>query len=247
MNAKMKKLSLAVVGLVGFAAAGSAMAQCPATLQPPWTTVSQFGGGVAVSASGGLDASACKLNASITNSLSSVATVSDSTPANETRYRVQFLVNPASIATYSGSASVQLFTANSAAAFSGRNQIVGLYLTPGPAGAKRLQIVASCNTGPTFKCSTSTGDLIAGTNRIELDVTLGASGSVKYWLNAAAGTTEPAATGTLALTGGNAGWVGVKTAILGLTNANAGYRNSHAGSVLSFDTFDSRRQTYIGF
>ncbi len=251
MNTKIKSLSLALFGLAGFAFAGSAMAQCPTSLSPPWTTVSAFGGGTAVSATGGLDGSACKLNASITNSQSSVATVSDGTPANETRYRFQFLIDPNAIASYSGSASVQVFTANAAAANAaggGRNQIVGLYLTPGPSGAKRLTITASCNNAASnYKCSTSTGNLAAGANRIELDVTVGAgaAGSLKYWLNAAAGTTEPATTGTLTNLDNN-GWVGVKTAILGLTNANPGYRNTHGGSVISFDTFDSRRQTYIG-
>lgn len=251
MNKNMKKLSMAVVGLVGFAAAGSAMAQCPATLNPPWSVVTALSGGTAVSAAGGLDASACKLNTAISAGLASIATVTDNTPANETRYRFQFLVNGSALGNFGVTDSVQIFNSNAAvpnAAAGGRRQIVTLALTPGPAGAKRITITASNGTAAPFRTSVTTGDLLPGTNRIEVDLTVGAgaAGALKYWLNAAAGTTEPAATGSIASLN-NAGWVGVDSAGLGLSGASPAYRAAHAGQIVSFDTFDSRRQTYIGF
>lgn len=251
MNAKMKKLSLAVVGLVGFAAAGSAMAQCPASLSPPWATVTALSGGTAVSAAGGLDASACKLNVAVGAATTSIATVTDNTPANETRYRFQFLVNGSALGTFGTTDSVLVFNANAAApnaAAANRRQLVTVSLTPGPAGAKRLTITASNGNASPFRTAVSTGDLLPGTNRIEIDLTVGAgaAGSLKYWLNAAAGTTEPAPTGTITSLNNN-GWVGVKSAVLGLSGASPTYRTNHASQIVSFDTFDSRRQTYIGF
>src|SRR5690606_36532822 len=92
MNSKMKTLSMAVLGLVGFGAAGAVMAQCPAGLVPPWSAVTTSAGGAASSVTGGLDASACKLSTTLGASFSSQASVTDNTPSNETRYRFQFLV-----------------------------------------------------------------------------------------------------------------------------------------------------------
>ncbi|MBL0164285.1 MAG: hypothetical protein IPP82_11790 [Xanthomonadales bacterium] len=65
MNTKMKTLSMAVLGLVGFAAAGAAMAQtCPATLSPPWSLVSTLQG-TATSVTGGYDTTSCRLRAAL--------------------------------------------------------------------------------------------------------------------------------------------------------------------------------------
>ena len=250
MNSKMKTLSLAVLGFVGFGAAGAAMAQCPATLNPPWSSVLALGGGTAVSAVGGLDASACKLNTTIGASSTSIAVVSDATPANETRYRFQFLVDSSALSAYGILDSVQLFNANAAspnAAGGSRRQIVTLALTPGTAGAKRITIVASNGNAAPWRTSLTTADLLPGVNRIELDVNVGAgaAGSLKYWLNAAPGSTEPAETGSMTNLN-NIGWVGVDTASLGLATGSPSFRSAHAGQIVSFDTFDSRRQTYIG-
>lgn len=250
MNSKMKTLSLAVLGFVGFGAAGAAMAQCPASLSPPWSSVLTLSGGTAASVAGGLDGSACKLNVSITSSTASIGGVVDNTPANETRYRFQFLVNGDGLGTWGAADAVQLFSANAAvpnAAGGGRRQVVTVGLSPGAAGAKRLSIVASNGNAAPWRTLLQTADLPAGVNRIEIDLTVGAgaAGQLKYWLNAPAGTTEGAATGTIPNLN-NAGWVGVDTAALGLSAATPSYRGSHAGQFVSFDTFDSRRQTYIG-
>ncbi len=251
MNNKMKNLSLAVLGFVGFAAAGAAMAQCPTTLSPPWSAVTALSGGVAVASATGLDSSACKLNTSITASTTSIATVTDNTPANETRYRFQFLFDASAVGNFGTTDSVVIFNGNAAApnaAAANRRQLVTLALSPGPAGAKRLTITASNGNASPFRTAVTTGDLLPGTNRIEVDLTVGAgtAGNLKYWLNAAAGTTEPAETGSIPSLN-NDGWVGVKNAALGLSGGSPAYRTAHAGQIISFDTFDSRRQTYIGY
>lgn len=251
MNTKMKTLSMAVLGLVGFAAAGAAMAQCPASLAPPWSTVTALSGGTAASVAGGLDTSACKLRTSISAATTSIATVTDNTPANETRYRFQFLFDASGFGAFGTTDSVGIFNGNAAApnaAGANRRQIVTLALSPGPAGAKRLTITASQGNASPFRTSVTTGDLLPGVNRIEIDLTVGAgaAGALKYWLNAASGTTEPAPTGTIASLN-NSGWVGVDSAILGLSGGSPSFRAAHAGQFFGADTFDSRRQTYIGF
>ncbi len=250
MNTKMKTLVMAVVGLVGFGAAGAAMAQCPASLTPPWSAVTTSTGGVVASVSGGLDTSACKMSSSLGNSFSSQASVTDNTPANETRYRYQFLVNADATGAFGNQDSVSVFSANSAATFpasGGTRQIIKVAITAAGAGAKRLTIIAACNNGTNNRCIANSPTLVAGTNRFEMDVTVGAAGTVRYWLNAAAGTAEPATTGTITITGGSAGWVGVDQAVLGQSGPSPTYKTNHTGQAVFFDTFDSRRQTYIGY
>ncbi|MEZ5522085.1 MAG: hypothetical protein R3F08_11520, partial [Dokdonella sp.] len=94
MNTKMKTLAMAVVGLVGFGAAGAAMAQCPASLSPPWSLVSTLQG-TASSVTGGYDSTSCRLQTALNQngSTGSKAFVLDQTPANEQRYRAQFIVD----------------------------------------------------------------------------------------------------------------------------------------------------------
>lgn len=248
MNTKMKVLSLALVGLCGFA--GSAMAACPGGPAVAdggaWTSKAQLSGGTVAIATPGLDSSECKLNAALGGSFASLATVLDDTPANEPRYRFQFLVNADATGNFGATDAVSIFSANAAAAAHGRTPILQLALVPGAGGAKRISFVASCATGTNFRCAGQTADLPAGVNRIEVDLTVGASGTMKYWLNAAAGTTEPAETGSIAITGGNADWTGVDKGVLGLGSPSPSFKNNHAGQAIGFDTFDSRRTTYIG-
>lgn len=245
MNTKMKVLALALLGLAGYA--GSAVAGCPSSPVPPWSSEAQLGGGVVAIAPGGLDGSACRMDASLGASFSSLATVVDNTPSAEPRYRFQFLVNPDATGTFGATDAVQIFSANAAAAAQGRTQILQMALTPGSGGAKRITFVASCDGGTNFRCSAQTTDLPAGVSRIEVDLQIGATGTVRYWLNAAAGTTEPPETGDVTVTGGNNSWIGgVDSGAMGLGAPTPNFKNNHAGQVVSFDTFDSRRQTYIG-
>jgi hypothetical protein len=186
------------------------------------------------------------MDAALGASLASLAVVLDDTPVNEARYRFQVLVNADGTGTFGVADAVSVLSANAAAAANGRVPILQLALVPGAAGAKRIAFVASCAGGASFRCSGQTADLPAGVNRVEVDLTVGASATLKYWLNAAPGTSEPAETGTVAITGGNADWVGVDKGVVGLGSPSPAFKNAHAGQAVSFDTFDSRRSTYIG-
>ncbi|MGH8173595.1 MAG: hypothetical protein ACREPX_10625 [Rhodanobacteraceae bacterium] len=250
MNTKMKVLSLALLGLVGYA--GSAAAGCPGSPVPPWTTLTELGTGSAFAiVAGGLDSSACSATSTLGASVTAAATVTDETPANEPSYRFQFLIDPDALGPLAGATeSVSVFRANAAAAANGRINMLTVFLQAGPAGAKRLRFVASCNTPPAFVCAQSfTTDLPAGVTRVEGRLTTPAStpaAQLDYWVNAAQGTSEPAASGTIAALD-NGAWVGVKTAIMGMSGPTTPFAAAHGGQAVGFDTFDSRRATYIGW
>ena len=79
-----------------------------------------------------------------------------------------------------------------------------------------------------------------------LKVGAGSDGSFEYWINAPAGTgTAPASTGEIPGLD-NAAWVGVDRVIMGQSAPSGAYAIAHAGQGIGFDTFDSRRSTYIG-
>jgi hypothetical protein len=247
MNTKMKVLALALLGLAGYA--GSAVAGCPSSPVPPWSSTTVNSGGTFNIVAGGLDGSACRADASLGANLGSIGSVSDTTPANEVRYRFQFMIDPStSLTNFGGTDFVTVFRANAAAAANGTVNILTVSLVPGPNGVKRVRFNAACATGTNFRCAASdTTDLPAGASRIEGDLLVQASGAtIRYWINAPAGTTEPAPTGTVSIDGGNADWVGVDTAIMGLSGPSGSFKNTHAGQAVGFDTFDSRRSTYIG-
>lgn len=252
MNTKMKVLSLAIVGLIGFA--GSALAACPAgpttaeggawtskSILPPSTSALAI-------ASPGLDASACKLNSSLGPTVSAAATVRYNNAASEPSYRFQFLVDTSALTAFNATDTVVVFQAPATTTANGFNRLLRVSLVAGPSGAKRIKFFAQCGTG-SFVCSqTFATNLINGVNRIEgnLQVGAGAAGSLTYWVNAAAGTTQPASSGSIANLD-NAAWGGVSAASLGLVAPSAAFKNNHATQITGFDTFDSRRQTYIGY
>jgi hypothetical protein len=249
----MKVLSLALVGLCGFA--GSAFAVCPAGPTTAdggaWSSKTVLPASSALSIiTPGLDGTECKLSSSLGASASAIAAVQDDSPNAEPRYRAQFMVDPSAVGNFGTTDLVQLFTANSSVVYpatGGRRQVLVVNLTPGAAGAKRLTFVASCDNAATNnRCFSSSADLPATPTRVEVDLQIGASGTVRYWVNAAAGTSEPTPTGSVTVTGGNAGWVGVDTALLGLTAPSPTFKNNHATQAVTFDAFDSRRTTYIG-
>jgi len=253
MNAKMKVLSLAMIGLFGYA--GAAMADCPAgpttTEGGAWSSKFVTTGSDFKIVAGGLEPvspSACKATSALAASTAAAATVTDNSPANEPSYRFQFLVDPSAFGNFGSTDSVVLFRANAAAAANGRSNMLTVYLVAGPAGAKRLRFVASCSAAG-FVCGQNYAtDLPAGVTRVEGKLTTGAAaaGAFSYWVNAAQGTTEPAQSGSIASLD-NTAWVGVKSAILGLAAPTTTFKNAHAGQAAGFDAFDSRRQTYIGW
>ena len=252
MNTKMKVLSLALLGLCGYA--GSVLAVCPTDPVAPigaWTSKFVTTGSALAITTPGLEPvnpSECKMTSALANSIAAAATVTDDTPANEPSYRFQFLVDPTAFGTFNATDSAVLFRANAAAAAHGTAKMLTVYMVAGPAGAKRVRFAVQCNNGTSFVCAQSfTTDLPAGVSRIEGKLVASATGTFDYWVNVAQGTTEPPSSGSVTLTGGNADWVGVDKALLGLSSPTSAFAGAHAGQAAGFDAFDSRRQTYIGW
>jgi hypothetical protein len=251
MNTKMKVLSLALIGAFGYvgsAAAGTCPAGPTVAEGGAWTSKSVLPpstSSVAITTPG-LDTSACRMNASLGPTITAQALVRDDTPTAEPRYRFQFLVDTSTLGDFSASDNVVVFQGLAATTANGISRALRVSLVAGPAGAKRVRFQVACGTGPTFLCAQSFGtDLLDGVNRIEGDLVVGATGSLRAWVNAAAGTTEPAVDLTIS-SGDSSPWGGVESAQLGLVAPSAAYKNNHATEVAGFDAFDSRRQTYIG-
>lgn len=250
MNSKMKSLSMAVLGLVGFGAAGAAMAQCPASLSPPWTQVLQLQGTVS-SQTGGYDGSTCRLRTALNQNGSPAAKagVLDQTPANETRYRAQFIVDASGITLTAANRAAAVFNVlGSSAPPTGTNNIVQVFLR-GNGSAASLRF----NVGDSAQASLyQTVDVAlpnqAGANRVEIDLTVAAgTASMKYWVNnVGTATTEGSPTGTVSNLN-NTAWTGVDQAVLGLAGASTFWRQNFTNTnYVYFDQFDSRRQTFIG-
>jgi hypothetical protein len=255
MNTKMKTLSLAVLGLVGFAVAGSAMAQtCPTALSPPWSLVSTLQG-AATSETGGYDSTTCRLRTAINqnSSTGAKAFVLDQTPASEARYRAQFIVDVSGLGLTQANRNVIGFSLLGASAPAGGTSRMLFATLTGISGGAGLRL----SVGDTAEASQYRQIDIplpnqAGANRVEIDLVVAptgapSTGSLKYWVsNVSATTTEASPTGSVpGLT--NAGWTGVDQATLGLVNANSFYRQNFTNtSYVYFDQFDSRRQTFIG-
>jgi len=256
MNAKMKVLSLALVGLCGFA--GSAMAVCPAGPTTPdggaWTsavTQPSAAASPAVVAVPGLDGSECKLTTALAvGNTAASSFVRYNHAASEPNYRFQFLVDTSNLLAFSSSSNVVIYQAPATTAANGFNRLLRVVLVQGNGSATRVRFIAQTSAGAHIATSTFATDLAPGVHRIEgkLGVGAGAAGQLTYWVDAAAGTTEPAASGTIANLD-NAAWGGVSAASLGLTAPSAAFvaaAPGNGGKTVGFDTFDSRRQTYIG-
>jgi hypothetical protein len=249
MNTKMKTLSMAVLGLVGFTAAGAAMAQCPASLSPPWSLVSTLQG-TATSQTGGYDSTACRLRVALNQSSSPAAKafVLDQTPANEQRYRVQFIVDVSGIGLTQANRNAVAFQILGASAPAGASGRMVSALVTGNGSSSILRLFAGdTNTGGFYQAADIVLPNQVGANRVELDLTIGAAATMKYWVtNVSTATTEGSPTGTFTNLA-NSGWGGVDQASLGLSTANTFYRQNFTNtSFVYFDQFDSRRQTFIG-
>lgn len=243
----MKALSLAVLGL-GFGA--NALAACPTDVAQPigaWSSKVQSGGTVTI-ATPGYAGTQCLMVSTLTvNNAFAQATAVDTTPVDENQYRARFYVNTDNVTTIGAFDAVQLFTANSAASFPATNptiQILRLSLLGGGATGRQLGIIAACNNGGGNTCSATAPLPASGTSTIEVQVIMGASATVNYWVNS---NTSGTPTGSVTVTGGNAGWVGPTEARLGLAGPTLGFRTNHLNQGVNFDEFDSRRSTFIGF
>lgn len=256
MNAKMKILSLALVGLCGYA--GSAMA-CPAgpTIAEGGAWTAKFvGGGVSALSiqPGGYDASACKLQVSLGNNGGAQAQVMDDTPANETHYRAQFIFDAANLSGANGGSQAVIALANAGAAHNSILNMVKVSFAGSGGGSttagKKLFIRTACETSGTCGSAGLAIPNQTGPNRIEFDLVVGANGTAtfRYWLNDAAttGLSDATPTGSIVVAGGNIGWAGVDKALLGLASPTIAYRGVNTGLNAWFDQFDSRRNTFIG-
>ena len=259
MNTKMKVLSLALVGLCGFA--GSAMAACPAGPAiadgGAWTQKFVNGGTSALSIqTPGLDGTECKLQASLGNNGGAQAQVMDDSPANEPHYRGQFLFDASGLSGANGGSQTVIFQANAAAVHGSLLQTLKVYFSGSGGGSltsgKRILLRAACETGPGSSCGSAPITLPnqTGANRIEFDLVFGGNGTgnLRYWVTdaAASGGTDATPTGSIPISGGNDGWVGVDKAFLGLVSPTTAYRSVNTDAHAFFDRFDSRRQTFIG-
>jgi hypothetical protein len=254
MNTKMKVLSLALVGLCGFA--GSAIAACPAGPTTAnggaWTSATQLPDAASsplTITTPGLDSSECKLVASLpANDTAAAATVRYNHAASEPSYRAQFLIDTSGLSAFNDTTeSIVVFQAPASTANAGYNRLLRVALVAGPSGAKRVRFIAQKGAGGPTVGQTFATDLTPGVHTVEfkLQVGAGATGNLKYWIDAPAGTTEPAVSGELPNLD-NQAWSGVSAAQLGLTAPSAPWAAAHGGQTVGFDRFDSRRQTYIG-
>ena len=245
MNMKMKTLSLAVLGIVGFAAAGIASAACVPGNLSAWSSNSAVGGTLTV-ATGGLETtgtpSECRLDATVTAGFSAGVFVRDDTPANEARYRAQFLLDSTGATSQTISHGYKVFGASATVAANGLTELVRLSVIGDVTGtgARTLGVFTVCAGNPGNICSGSV-PLAVGVNRIEIDWVKGATGSLKVWVN---NGTEGSP--NLTLTGNSSAWGGVDFAGVGLIAPTPAFKLVHLNKIIKLDRFDSRRQTFIG-
>lgn len=235
MNTKMKVLALALLGLAGYA--GSAVAGCPGSPVPPWTAAPALFGTVAI-VTGGLDGSACSMTSALTGDSSSFATVEDDTPTAEPRYRASFIINADNVSSLSAITGVFVFTAVSGA---GGNPPVSLSIV----GDGANHVFVSWNVVNGAGALVGSQQLNAGSNHVEFDFDNGSSAGspgphFSIWVNS---NVEATPTFTSAITSTAV----VDTAFLGLAGATADWSGSFNGTTVGFDTFDSRRSSFIGF
>jgi hypothetical protein len=236
MNTKMKVLALALLGLAGYA--GSAVAGgCPASPVPPWTAAPALGGTVVI-ASGGLDGSPCRMDSALIGDSSSFATVEDDTPSAEPRYRASFIINADNVSSMSATTASFVFTASGA---SGRSPVA---LSIVGDGAGNVYLSYFVVNGTTVLGGSK--QLTAGPNHVEFDYDNGNSPNsagphFSLWINS---NTEGSPTFTTAIANTTAV---VETAFLGLAGATGDWGVTFNGTTVGFDTFDSRRSTFIGY
>jgi hypothetical protein len=166
------------------------------------------------------------------------ATVEDDTPTAEPRYRGQFMVNLDNLTNQSLLQGVQIFSAANTA----NGTSVWLTVFGDGTGARFLGYFVKDTSQASGVYSNST-PLQAGPNRVEFDLQTGAAGagSITFWIN---NTTEGSPTVPAHNVTNDA--YTIDTAFLGLAAPTPQYVTGFSGTTVGFDTFDSRRQTFIG-
>lgn len=247
MKTKMKLLSLALLGLGGLAFASVSAAACPAGPTAAdggaWSGMSNASGSLEIN-SPGLDSSDCRLDAKLTGNFGfASAFVSDNSPDNEARYRAQFLVNVDSLSGLSIAQIVRIFGADTSQPAHSLSFPVTLNLNGNVMGTQKvLNVITACESGVNAECTATLPLTASGVQTIEIDWVQGASGSLKVWLN-----NNNEASPDVSLSVDNSAWGGIDNAHLGLYGATADFRSNQLNNVVSFDTFDSRRTSFIGF
>lgn len=231
MNMKMKTLSLALVGLAGFGFAGAAAAGggCPGSPVPPWSSVAQFQGSATIVA-GGLDGTACRLNSTLNAGAGSFAsaTVFTDSPSAEPRYRAQFIMNVDALSAPGFADAVQIFSATSTS----YPLRIGMF---GNGTSWFLSYVLGSSVSGSIP-------LAAGENTVEIDLEIGATGSLSVWVNNGVEGTPSA--GPISVD--SSAMVGIEGAYVGLTAGSGPFVINYGGTPVQFDQFDSRRSTFIG-
>jgi hypothetical protein len=236
MNTKMKALSLALVGLAGFA--GSAMAACPAGPDiahgGAWTAVNAIGGTATV-VTGGYAGTECRLASTLTGDTTSFATVEDDSPTAEPKYRAQFIVGADALTSIGVVDAAYIFSATSSAGPQIQISIVG-----DGAGGRLVTFIVP-DTAAAGGSDVQSFPLTTGENHVEFN--LDSSGHVfSVWVN-----NNVEASPNFTTTTFNNGGATIETAFLGLAGATPGYVSSSSGVAVGFDQFDSRRTLFIGF
>jgi hypothetical protein len=251
MNAKMKVLSLALIGAFGYV--GAAAAVCPAGPAiadgGAWTSKTVTSAALAIVTPGDAGTE-CRLAASLNQNASIIAKaqVRDDTPANETRYRARFYIDTTEITGLTALRATQVAIVNGAVAPAGANQYLIKATMFGLGGVPTLRLLVSDASQPGNSRNVDVPLTNAsGKNRFEIDLGVSANAELRYWMSAdSVATAEANPTGTV--TGiNNGGWTGVDSTLLGLASASNGYRQAYTvDNHVYFDQFDSRRQTFIG-
>jgi hypothetical protein len=255
---KMKALAVAVLGLTGLGMAGSAFGQaCPTDPAAPagaWSSKAVTQGVLAITTPG-LNGTNCKLQVALNqgSALFAKSAVTDTSPVDEPRYRARFYVDTSEITGLTSVLrSVKIFNASSTTSPAGASgEEVAVQLS-GTLGAPTAVFTIADSTQPSgFNQFSILLPNAAGVNRIEFDLTQGASTTFRYWVTDGAlvttDTGAPPAGPNLVAGVNNTGWSGVTQAVMGEFAANNTWRTNYTALThLYFDEFDSRRQTFIG-
>ena len=241
ISAKMKLLSLAVLGLGGMALAGSAAAACPTSPVPPWSAQSVLAGSLAISA-GGLDGSDCKLDAKIIANAPGSAFVRDDSPNDEATYRARFQVDASALGTIGGIESFVIYSATTTAPALGIQNLVSLSIVGNLMGTQTfIQAMTPCEGQPGNLCANSIAIDRTQAHTVEIQWVKGSPGSFSLWVD-----NNDSSSPDWTTAASNSSWGGVDFAALGVALPTVGFRTNHLNQVVSFDSFDSRRTSFIG-
>ena len=224
-----------------------------------------------IDSTGGLNGTSCALKVSLTASSNSAAEVKDTSPNNEQRIRVRFYLDLNALITQgfnsSNQAAVIHKMTDTTAPFSSDQvvvRVVGSSTTPTVRFAVSDLNPASHVTQVAIPLPTSANNQY----RIEYDMQIGSgsttpvpglpalpagctampaagNGCIRMWVSDAAATSSDTAPDA-SITFNDTGYSGAKVSSLGMQSGSPGFRTNHAGTVLRFDEYDSRRQTFIG-